>query len=68
MTKDRVDGFSSTKGLGFRRSEQRSKDIFLHLCALERASINRIADRQAVTFHIEAVRDSRDQANNLAVA
>jgi CspA family cold shock protein len=68
MANGTVKWFNTTKGFGFIQPEQGSKDIFLHISALERAGINRIEDGQAVTFDIEAGRDGRESACNLALA
>jgi CspA family cold shock protein len=43
-------------------------DVFVHVSALERAGIRQLNDGQAVTFDIEAGRDGRESAVNLALA
>ena len=68
MANGTVKWFNTTKGFGFIQPEQGSKDIFLHISALERAGLTSVADGQAVTFDIEAGRDGRESANNLALA
>lgn len=68
MANGTVKWFNTTKGFGFIQPEQGSKDIFLHISAVERAGINRLDDGQKVTFDIEIGRDGRESASNLALA
>ncbi|GHF66374.1 cold-shock protein [Seohaeicola zhoushanensis] len=68
MANGTVKWFNTTKGFGFIQPEQGSKDIFLHISAVERAGINRLDDGQKVTFDIETGRDGRESASNLALA
>ena len=42
--------------------------MFVHITALERAGLRGLKDGQAVTFDIEAGRDGRESATNLALA
>ena len=68
MATGTVKWFNTTKGFGFIQPEQGSRDVFLHISAVERAGINRLDDGQAATFDIETGRDGRESANNLALA
>ena len=68
MANGTVKWFNSTKGFGFIQPESGSKDIFLHISALESAGLHEIADGQAVTFDVERGRDGRDSASNLKLA
>ena len=45
-----------------------SKDVFVHISAVERAGLTGLADNQKVTFDIEAGRDGRESASNIALA
>ena len=63
-----VKWFNSAKGFGFIQPEHGSKDIFLHISALERAGIRDIRDGQAITFDVEKGRDGRESATNVALA
>lgn len=68
MATGTVKWFNATKGFGFIAPDQGSKDVFLHVSALERAGLHSIADGQAVTFEIESGRDGRQSASNLMLA
>lgn len=68
MATGTVKWFNATKGFGFIQPEHGSKDIFLHISALERAGIRDIRDGQAITFDVEKGRDGRESATNVALA
>lgn len=68
MANGTVKWFNATKGFGFIAPENGGKDVFVHISALERAGIRELADGQAVTFDLEAGRDGRESARNLALA
>ncbi|AAV96848.1 cold-shock protein [Ruegeria pomeroyi] len=68
MANGTVKWFNSQKGFGFIAPEQGSKDVFVHISALERSGIQKLDDGQAVTFDIESGRDGRESAINLALA
>ncbi len=68
MAKGTVKWFNSTKGFGFIAPEEGGKDVFVHISALERAGISDLPDGTAVTFDLEAGRDGRQSASNLALA
>jgi cold shock protein len=68
MAKGTVKWFNATKGFGFIAPESGGKDVFVHVTALERAGIRQLNDGQAVTFDVEAGRDGRESAINLALA
>ena len=68
MANGTVKWFNATKGFGFIQPEHGSKDIFLHISALERAGIRDIRDGQAITFDVEKARDGRESATNVALA
>ncbi|GAB1361582.1 cold-shock protein [Rhodobacter sp.] len=68
MAKGTVKWFNTTKGFGFIAPEGGSKDVFVHISAVERAGLRELPDGQAVTFDVEKGRDGRESAINLALA
>ena len=68
MANGTVKWFNSTKGFGFIEPEGGSKDVFVHISAVERSGLTGLKDGQKVTFDVEAGRDGRESAVNLALA
>ncbi|AEV35232.1 Cold shock, CspA [Pseudovibrio sp. FO-BEG1] len=65
MAKGTVKWFNTTKGFGFIAPEDGSKDVFVHISAVERSGLSTLADGQEVTFELETGRDGRQSAVNL---
>lgn len=68
MANGTVKWFNSTKGFGFISPEGGSKDVFVHISAVEQAGLTGLADDQKVTFDIESGRDNRESATNIKLA
>ena len=47
-----IKWFNANKGFGFIEPSDKSKDIFLHITALERANIRNINEGQKVSYQI----------------
>ena len=64
-----VKFFNSAKGYGFITPDGESKDVFIHVTALERAGIRGIDEGTKLTFDVEDDRRGRGkQATNVALA
>ncbi len=67
MANGTVKWFNPTKGFGFIAPDDGGKDVFVHISAVERAGLTGLADNQKVTFDLEAGRDGRESAGNIAL-
>ena len=52
MTKGTVKWFNTTKGYGFISPQDGSKDVFVHISALEASGLKSLADGQKVSFEV----------------
>ena len=68
MATGTVKWFNVTKGYGFIEPDDGGKDVFVHISAVERSGLTGLADDQKVTYDVEAGRDGRESAVNLALA
>ena len=68
MTTGTVKFFNAQKGFGFISPEDGTKDVFVHITAVERAGMHSLNDGQRVTFELENGRDGRTSAVNLQAA
>jgi CspA family cold shock protein len=68
MAKGTVKWFNATKGFGFIAPEGGSKDVFVHISAVERAGLTTLKDGAKVTFDLETGRDGRQAATNLTLS
>ena len=68
MATGTVKWINTTKGFGFIAPETGGKHVFVHISAVERAGLTGLADNQKVTYDLEAGRDGRESATNIALA
>jgi CspA family cold shock protein len=68
MAKGTVKWFNATKGFGFIAPDGGSKDVFVHISAVERAGLTTLKDGAKVTFDLETGRDGRQAATNLTLS
>ena len=66
MATGTVKFFNAAKGFGFIQPEDGSKDVFLHISAVERAGLRSPGECQKVEYQIESGRDGRTSAGNIA--
>ena len=60
-----VKFFNTTKGFGFIRPDDGSKDVFVHVSAVERAGLGSITENQKLSFDLEKGNDGKTSAVNL---
>ncbi len=65
MATGTVKWFNAGKGFGFIEPEDGSKDVFLHISAVESAGLQSHADGQKVEYELESGRDGRSSAGSL---
>jgi cold shock protein len=66
MTKGTVKWFNGQKGYGFIQPDDGSKDVFVHISAVERAGMQGLNEGQKVSFDVIANRKSgKSAAENL---
>ncbi len=64
MSTGKVKWFNAQKGFGFIQPDGASKDVFVHISAVERAGIGVLSEGQKVSFDIVQDR-GKDSAGNL---
>ncbi|HET9405293.1 MAG TPA: cold-shock protein [Burkholderiales bacterium] len=65
MTVGTVKWFNPTKGFGFIQPEDGSKDVFVHISAVERAGMGTLKEGQKVQFELAKGKDGKVSADNL---
>ena len=65
MATGTVKWFNTTKGFGFIAPDGGSKDVFVHISAVERSGLTGLADDQKVSFELSEGRDGRVMATDL---
>ena len=66
MTQGTVKWFNSQKGFGFIQPDDGSKDVFVHISAVERAGMQSLNEGQKVSFEVVSDRRTgKSSAENL---
>jgi len=65
MTTGTVKFFNASKGFGFIQPDDGSKDVFVHISAVERAGLPTLNENQKISFDIERGKNGKVAATNL---
>jgi CspA family cold shock protein len=68
MSTGTVKWFNPTKGYGFIQPDDGSKDVFVHISAVEKAGIATLQEGQKLSFDIEPGQQGKTSAVNLKTA
>ena len=58
MSSGTVKWFNATKGFGFIQPDDNSKDVFVHISAVERAGFNDLREGQKLSYELTTDRRS----------
>ena len=68
MSTGTVKWFNATKGFGFIQPTDGSKDVFVHVSAVERSSLGRLTEGDKVSYDLERGQQGKISAVNLQAA
>lgn len=60
-----VKWFNKMKGFGFIQPDDGSKDVFVHISAVERAGLGTLTEGQKVQFELARGKDGKTSADSL---
>jgi CspA family cold shock protein len=62
-----VKFFNSTKGFGFIQPDDGSKDVFVHISAVERAGLATLSENQKISFELQKGNNGKTSAGDLKI-
>jgi len=65
MSTGTVKWFNAQKGYGFIQPEDGSKDVFVHISAVERAGMGNLREGQKISYELERGQQGKTSAVNL---
>jgi CspA family cold shock protein len=68
MATGTVKWFNAQKGFGFIQPDDGSKDVFVHISAVERSGIGNLHEGQKLSYELERGRDGKTSAAALKAA
>ena len=68
MATGTVKWFNATKGFGFIQPDDGSKDVFVHVSAVESAGLGTLSENQKVSFDVQTGKNGKSSATNLKAA
>jgi len=60
-----VKWFNATKGFGFIQADDGSKDVFVHITAVEKAGLSTLGEGQKIEYELVKGKDGKSSAANL---
>lgn len=60
-----VKWFNPSKGFGFIQPDDGSKDVFVHISAVEKAGLSTLGEGQKVQYDLDRGKDGKTSASNL---
>lgn len=66
MTQGTVKWFDAHRGYGFIQPQDGSKDVFVHVSAVEQAGLSTLREGQTVSYELTTGRNGKSAASNLA--
>ncbi len=67
MATGTVKWFNTAKGYGFIEPEDGSKDVFVHISAVESAGLSSLSEGQKVSYEVQPGKNGKTRAENLSV-
>ena len=65
MATGTVKWFNTIKGFGFIEPSDGSKDVFVHISAVERAGLSSLDEGQKVSYELQSGREGKSSAEDL---
>ena len=65
MATGTVKWFNTTKGFGFIEPSDGSKDVFVHISAVERAGLSSLVEGQKVSYELQSGQEGKSSAEDL---
>jgi len=65
MSQGTVKWFNAQKGYGFIQPDDGSKDVFVHISAVERAGLDHLNEGQKLDFEVQRGQQGKFSAENL---
>ena len=62
-----VKWFNAAKGYGFIEPEDGSKDVFIHISAVERAGLSGLNEGQKVQFELQTGQNGKTSAEDVSI-
>jgi CspA family cold shock protein len=60
-----VKWFNASKGFGFIQPDDSSKDVFVHISAVEQAGLSTLKENQKIGYELIQGKDGKTSAGNL---